>query len=221
MGFFKSLGSVAGGAIGSLFGPAGTAVGASLGGSLGGAVEGNSSSIISGGISYLGGQQTNSANTALSRDQMAFQERMSSTAHQREVADLKKAGLNPMLTGKYGGSSTPGGSMPTMQNAAAGGVSSALAGKRLSLDAENLKAQTGQINSSTELNQALRVKAQADATQSLTSAAQTQAATKLMMTDMPRRKNEAAAQSSWWKRNVSPYLPDFSGGNAALKTIKR
>lgn len=68
---------------------------------------------------YAKGQESaNAASLSSAREQMAFQERMSGSAHQREVEDLRKAGLNPALSANAG-ASTPVGSSVEMSNAAA------------------------------------------------------------------------------------------------------
>lgn len=61
--------------------------------------------------------QYNSAEAQKNRD---WQERMSNTAYQRAMADMKAAGLNPILAANLGGSSTPGGAQGTIAGASMG-----------------------------------------------------------------------------------------------------
>lgn len=75
--------------------------------------------LIGGGLDYLGAQKQNETAKEIADEQMAFQERMSNTAHQREIADLKASGLNPVLSANAGASS-PSGAMAPVVNELSG-----------------------------------------------------------------------------------------------------
>lgn len=81
---------------------------------------------VVGGLNYYGQMQTNAANAQQAQKQMDFQNEQTSTAYQRGTADMKAAGLNPMLAYSQGGASSGGGAMATMGNELGAGANSAL-----------------------------------------------------------------------------------------------
>lgn len=107
-----------------------------------------------GALGAAGQVATNRTNIKLSREQMRFQERMSSTAAQRAVRDYRAAGLNPALAYDRTASS-PGGVSTTIGDPVSSGINSGRAAAE-GIQAMKIARQQSEAD--------LRVKAQAERT---------------------------------------------------------
>lgn len=116
-----------------------------------GAIAAGVGSLLGGALSGAGQIGANlmsfGQNKELQQRNFDFQERMSNTSYQRAMADLDKAGLNPLLVTNQGGASTPSGSSanmstPDISGAIASGAKMSAEIRNLKNTAENIKADT-------------------------------------------------------------------------------
>lgn len=98
--------------------------------------------IFSGAISLLGGILGNRANAKQADKAMSYNERMSNTAHQRQVADMRAAGLNPILSATGGsGATSAQGVAAQQQDVLTPALNSAFASREKRLQARQTELQ--------------------------------------------------------------------------------
>lgn len=100
--------------------------------------------------SLFGGSSANQARREEARRQRKWEERMSNTAHQREVADYKAAGLNPALAYNRGGASTPSASVPNIQDTITPAINTGVSAFQAQMQAQQQAAQTAWVNAQTD-----------------------------------------------------------------------
>lgn len=118
--------------------------------------------LLAGGANILGslfGSSKNNANAlALQQQQQDFSERMSSTAYQRASADMKSAGLNPMMMFSSGSAASTPVAPPAQQLQSPGkdigssiekAISTATAMKTANATIDNLVEQNAKIKAET------------------------------------------------------------------------
>lgn len=151
-------------------------------------------------LGALGQMGTNATNTSNIAQQEQFQESMSDTSYQRATADMKAAGINPMLAVTNGGASTPMGGVPNIQSPVAAATSAGSAAASMAANSASV------ANTNADTLSKLAALPEKEVGADVWSTVQ-----KFLNPIVSSVANSATAAGSITARN----LPSYGGGNSA------
>lgn len=165
-------------------------------------------------LNFLGSADANQTAKEIARKNRQWMERMSNTAHQREVADLREAGLNPILSATGGaGASTPSADTsvnlktPDWGDLGTGGlvrgIDTAMKLQKFDSEVAANNAMAAQANSAATLNNATAAGKQL----------QNELAAATKQFDIDKKKIGVAAAEASYARQVSENLKAFKQNN--------
>jgi hypothetical protein len=113
-------------------------------------------SLITAGASLLGSRSSARQSQRNAREQMRFQANQSATGYQRAIADMKKAGLNPMLAAKLGPAPAMSGAMGSVPDYGSSITSGLNAGANVAQSSASYaktKAETNRVELETRIKE--------------------------------------------------------------------
>ncbi len=167
-------------------------------------------------LSNVGAAEQNQSNVRISQAQMDFQERMSSTAYQRSMADMRKAGLNPILAYKQGGASSPGGAGIPAVNEMVGPANNARELSTQLANLKNTKASTALLKMQEQVSQYNKVLAQMTA-----GSAKSALRVQVESDELMRKWLQSPEGKAFWHANIiGQSINPFASSAAKLKGPK-